>query len=135
MARAFYKQANCMGYAFGKNKWMIPHGWYDGGMEYAEDYIISHFKQNVQLYKRYKKTQGRQMVQELPLGRTFVVLRGEHKFNEDFHFVKRLPSGHWRQKSGTKTVKPTSAKWVAQPEWPFISRLTYGSDYYVFELL
>jgi hypothetical protein len=135
MARMFYKNANCMGYAFAKNKWLIPHGWYNGGMEDAKDFVLSHFKYRVKFYKEYKKIHGQQMIQELPLGKTFIVLRGEHQFNEDFHFVKRLPSGHWRHKPGTKVIEPITAKWVAQSEWPFIFKLTYGSSYYVFESL
>lgn len=134
MAQAIYNNANCMGYAFGKNKWMIPHGWNIDGMEEAVQFILNHFGSRVKFYKQYSKTQGQQMIQQLPLGKTFVVLREEDKFGEDFHFVKRLPSGHWRHKRGSHSIEPVTAKWVAQKRWPMLGSLAYGNDYLVFEM-
>lgn len=134
MAKLFYKHANCMGYAFGKNKWMIPHGW-DGDVEEGVAFIREHLHKDITFYKEYQATQGQQMVQELPLGKSFVVYRQDNKYQEDFHFVKRLPTGHWRHKVGARAIKPVPQKWVAQRAWPFIANLTYNSSFYVFELL
>lgn len=134
MAQAVYHNANCMGYAFNKNKWMIPHGWDSGGMEEAVRFVLNHFGSKVKFYKQYSKLQGQQMVQQLPLGKTFVVLRQEDRFGEDFHFVKRLPSGHWRHKRGSQPIEPITARWVARQRWPFMAKLAYGNHYFVFEV-
>jgi hypothetical protein len=133
MARMFYKNANCMGYAFGKNKWMIPHGWDDDENE-AIKFIQRHFSTKARFYKMYRIFEGAQMTKELPLGKTFVVYR-QNSYGDDFHFVKRLPTGHWRHKSGHHSVKPISQKWVAQRVWNTNVGLNYENPFYVFELL
>jgi hypothetical protein len=134
MARQFYSNANCMGYAFGKNKWMIPHGW-DTDVSEGVAFIKHHFRKDIKFYKEYSANQGHQMVQQLPVGKSFVVYRQDDKYKEDFHFVKRLPTGHWRHKVGGRSIQPVPQKWVVQRAWPFIANLTYNSSFYVFELL
>jgi hypothetical protein len=133
MARQFYSNANCMGYAFGKNKWMIPHGWDDDENE-AIKFIKTHFNKKTRFHKMYQIFEGTKMTQELPLGKTFVVYR-QNAYDDDFHFVKRLPTGHWRHKMGNRRIRPIKQKWVAQRVWQANEFLKYDSPFYVFELL
>jgi hypothetical protein len=133
MAKQFYAQANCMGYAFNKNKWMIPHGW-DHDTSEAINFIKTHFKHKAKFYKMYQISEGVRMTKELPLGKTFVVYR-QNSYGDDFHFVKRLPTGHWRHKMGNRKIQPIAQKWVAQRVWSTNSFLNYDNPFYVFELL
>jgi len=133
MAKAIFNNANCMGYAFGKNKWMIPHGWQESPDETVQ-FIKRHFGGDVRFHKIYSANEGSRMTQELPLGKTFVVYREDTPNVDDFHFVKRLPSGHWRHKMGSRKIKPITQKSVAKREW-ISGFLNYDSPYYVFELV
>lgn len=134
MGKLFYKNANCMGYALGRNKWLIPHGWQESWEE-IEEFMYRHYSDRVRFYKQYKSREGQHMVQQLPKGRGFVVLRLNDQFYDDFHFVKRMPSGHWREKRGTRKAEPISQKAVAAKKWPMIGSMAYDSDYYVFEVV
>ena len=137
MARQFYNNANCMGYAFGKNKWAIPHGWYES-LSDGVDFVKRHFAYKATFYAEYDKEEGHKLT-ELPLGKSFIVMRVSEYYNDeyefmeydDFHFIRRLPTGHWRHKPGRRRIVPISQKIVVKEQWPN----DYNSNFFVFELL
>jgi hypothetical protein len=120
---AKYWDANCMGYALKRNRWVLP---------YARNEIFQWTKENWEdrIYEMvynfgWRLVDKNQMVD----GKTYVAFRWG---KTDFHFMVRMPSGHWRHKQGMSDAKAVSRKEVFADTWSYGK---YNSQLYIFEVL
>lgn len=109
-----WSNANCYGYAVNSNEWLrfVDRNW--------SSLFIDH------LYERgYKLTKR----SEMTLGKEYIAFRYG---SDDFHFMKRSPSGHWSHKRGSLRPETLSEKQVFSDVW-VNGGVHYNSSIYLFE--
>ena len=119
---------NCFGYAVNIPKWLSVEDYLDEdyyGDELFESFIHENAYQKLNLKKVNKK--------DMVLGKTYVAYR---YCRRDFHFMKRLPTGHWRHKQGMFPVTAISQKEVFDKRgWLRTDGVRYNSRLYLFEVI
>lgn len=119
-----YNRANCMGYALRINEWLAPYSRDFGDRMEAfstEDMVAVLIDE----YKLTPVTKG-QMV----LGKEYVAFR---RGFEDFHFVRRLPTGQWKHKQGRTKITDIKKTEVFNDYWSYDGPREYKSKLYIFE--
>jgi hypothetical protein len=117
-----YFDANCMGYALKKNKWIKPYTEDEDFEWYEEEWIDKVFW----MIKKFKWLPIDK--DDMKLGKKYIAFRWS---DSDFHFMVRLETGHWRHKPGWNKVESISTKKVFANAWPG----GYDSNLYLFEVL
>ena len=119
---------NCFGYAVNIPRWLL-----------VEDYLQTHCDTQTETYIQFILDKGYEKFnlkpvskKDMVLGKTYVAYR---YYRDDFHFMKRLPSGHWRHKQGGQPVAPISQKDVLNGGWVRSDGAVYNSKLYLFEVV
>lgn len=119
MAKKQWSQANCMGYALNKNRWMKIPNWENRTTLDIALWLEKQF--NLKMVNR----------SQMVLGKEYIVFR---RSQQDFHFMRRSKEGHWRHKPGGNYVRPISEKEVFASQWVSNPWLYYNSTPYIFEV-
>jgi hypothetical protein len=118
---------NCFGYAVNIPKWLLVGDYTQGDThDYTShlDFILDKGYERFNLKPVSKK--------DMVLGKTYVAYR---YCANDFHFMKRLPTGHWRHKQGGSPVAAISQKNVLNDGWVREDGVVYNSKLYLFEVM
>ena len=117
---------NCFGYAVNIPRWLLVGSYCS---DYDDNSSNLAFIEE-EAYKRFKLKPVSK--KDMVLGKTYVAYR---YCARDFHFMKRLPSGHWRHKQGSFPVAPISQKKVFAKGWVREDGVVYNSKLYLFEVV
>lgn len=111
------RKNNCYSYAA-----KYPHDWLQVDAWYSRENIIEELLERNPNWRPVTKS-------DLVLGKEYVAFRYGQ---DDFHFMRRTKTGHWRHKCGSGMVKSVSQKEVFDREWIYAA--TYNSKLYLFEV-
>lgn len=90
---------NCFGYAFGIPQWLLVSDYSDSYQDFVSFFLS--------LGKPVTK-------KEMQQGKEYIA----YKYcAQDFHFMRREKTGHWRHKMGWSNVQTISQKDVFAPIW------------------
>ena len=128
MGKRWSRKSNCYGYAMNINRWLVLNSFEFGSHSRVNEVAAECNKELLEEFSNLKPVSR----EDMQLGKEYVAMRIGP---EDFHFMKRLKTGHWRHKQGYLPVEAISERKVFDPRGWYARGLNiYSSNVYIYEI-